>query len=69
MSSASRTPTTGGRKLVTLTAAGHDAIETADAILLRPPQAISTLPADDLTQLAQLLTRLIDADEAEYPPA
>ena len=59
------------RKLVTLTAAGHDAIATADAILLRPPHAISTLPADDLSQLTQLLTRLIDADEAkaEYPPA
>ena len=58
------------RKLVTLTAAGHNAIATADAILLRPPHAISTLPADDLSQLTQLLTRLIDADEAEaeYPP-
>jgi hypothetical protein len=43
----------------------------AAATLLRPPHAISTLPADDLSQLTQLLTRLIDADEAEpeYPPA
>jgi DNA-binding MarR family transcriptional regulator len=59
------------RKLVTLTAAGHKAIATADAILLRPPRAISSLPADDLSQLSQLLTRLIDADEAEPedPPA
>lgn len=59
------------RKLVTLTAAGHNAIATADAILLRPPLAISTLPADDLSQLSQLLTRLIDADEGEPedPPA
>ena len=52
------------RKLVTLTTAGHDAIATADAILLRPPRAISTLPADDVMQLTQLLIRLIDADEA-----
>ncbi len=59
------------RKLVTLTAAGRNAIATADAILLRPPQAISTLPADDLSQLTHLLTRVIVADEpeAEHPPA
>ncbi len=59
------------RKLVALTAAGHDAIATADAILLRPPPAVSTLPAADLRQLTQLLTRLIDADEAGPgdPPA
>jgi DNA-binding MarR family transcriptional regulator len=50
------------RKLVTLTAAGHDAIEAADAILLRPPTAIGNLPADDLSRLAELLTRLLDAD-------
>jgi DNA-binding MarR family transcriptional regulator len=52
------------RKLVALTAAGHNAIATADAILLRPPPAISTLPADDLGQLTELLTRLLAADEA-----
>jgi DNA-binding MarR family transcriptional regulator len=51
------------RKLVTLTAAGHHAIATADAILLRPPPAIKTLQADDLGQLTELLTRLLDADE------
>ena len=50
------------RKLVTLTAAGHDAIEAADAILLRPPTAIENLPADDLGRLTELLTRLLDAD-------
>ena len=33
------------RKLVTLTAAGRAAIATADAILLRPPRAIGTRPA------------------------
>jgi DNA-binding MarR family transcriptional regulator len=53
------------RKLVTLTAAGHNAIATADAILLRPPAAFRSLPADDLGQLTGLLTRLLDADAAE----
>jgi DNA-binding MarR family transcriptional regulator len=53
------------RKLVTLTAAGHDAVATADAILLRPPPAIRNLPADDLGQLTGLLTRLLDAEAAE----
>ena len=50
------------RKLVTLTAAGHEAIATADAILLRPPAAIGTLAAEDLSRLTELLTRLHDAD-------
>lgn len=50
------------RKLVTLTAAGHHAIETADAILLRPPSAIKALPADELEQLTGFLRRLLDAD-------
>ncbi|MHA6765578.1 MarR family transcriptional regulator [Streptacidiphilus sp. PAMC 29251] len=50
------------RKLVTLTAAGHRAIATADAVLLRPPPAIATLPPDDLGRLTDLLTRLLDAD-------
>ena len=52
------------RKLVALTAAGQHAIETADAILLRPPRAMSSLSADDLGQLTGLLTRLLDADAA-----
>jgi DNA-binding MarR family transcriptional regulator len=50
------------RKLVTLTPAGHEAVATADAILLRPPPAMGTLGGDDLEQLAGLLTRLLDAD-------
>jgi DNA-binding MarR family transcriptional regulator len=54
------------RKLVKLTTAGHDAIATANAILLRPPSAIGTLPADDLGQLTELLTRILDADRAEH---
>jgi DNA-binding MarR family transcriptional regulator len=53
------------RKLVTLTAAGHDAIATANSILLRPPPAIGTLPADDLRQLTGLLTRILDADKTK----
>jgi DNA-binding MarR family transcriptional regulator len=57
------------RKLVTLTAAGHNAIATADAILLRPPPAIRSLPADDLGQLTELLTRLLDADTAGSGPS
>jgi DNA-binding MarR family transcriptional regulator len=57
------------RKLVTLTAAGHNAIATADAILLRPPPAIRSLPADDLGQLTELLTRLLDADAAGSGPS
>ncbi|MBF9069864.1 MarR family winged helix-turn-helix transcriptional regulator [Streptacidiphilus fuscans] len=51
------------RKLVTLTAAGHDAIATADAILLRPPAAMRTLPQEDLGRLAELVARLLDADD------
>lgn len=50
------------RKLVTLTAAGHRAIATADAILLRPPPALASLPVEDLERLSGLLTRLIEAD-------
>ncbi|WP_253663243.1 MarR family winged helix-turn-helix transcriptional regulator [Williamsia maris] len=50
------------RKLVTLTAAGHDAIATADAILLRPPSSVSALTSDELRQLADLIRRLLDAE-------
>jgi DNA-binding MarR family transcriptional regulator len=52
------------RKLVALTPAGHRAVATADAILLRPPRALASLPAHDLEQLTRLLTRLADGDEA-----
>ncbi|MBJ7288555.1 MarR family transcriptional regulator [Williamsia sp.] len=51
------------RKLVTLTAAGHDAIATADAILLRPPSSVSALTDGELRQLAALLGRLLDAED------
>jgi DNA-binding MarR family transcriptional regulator len=54
------------RKLVALTAAGHEAVETADAILLRPPPVIAELPVEDLRQLAALLMRLLDADSPRH---
>jgi DNA-binding MarR family transcriptional regulator len=52
------------RKLVALTAAGRDAIATADAIWLRPPRAIKDLSPDELGQLTGLLTRLLEVDAA-----
>jgi DNA-binding MarR family transcriptional regulator len=52
------------RKLVTLTPAGHDAIATADAILLRPPPAMGKLRAEELRQLIELIGRLLEADES-----
>jgi DNA-binding MarR family transcriptional regulator len=55
------------RKLVILTAAGRDAVATADAILRRPPRAIGTLRSEELRQLIGLLERLIAADEPEDP--
>lgn len=50
------------RKLVALTASGVAAIETADAVLRRPPSAMESLPAKDLEKLTSLLTRLLEAD-------
>jgi DNA-binding MarR family transcriptional regulator len=52
------------RKLVSLTSAGDAAIATADAILLRPPAAVSRLAVEDVRHLAELLERLLAADEA-----
>ncbi|MET9490127.1 MarR family winged helix-turn-helix transcriptional regulator [Nocardia sp. NPDC006630] len=52
------------RKLVTLTSAGHNAIATADTILLRPPPAVRDLSPEDLGQLTELLERLLRADAA-----
>jgi DNA-binding MarR family transcriptional regulator len=46
------------RRLVSLTAAGRDAVAAVDHILLRPPAVIAGLPAEDLAQLTQLLMRL-----------
>jgi len=55
------------RKLVMLTAAGRDAVATADAILRRPPRAIGTLRSEELRQLIGLLERLTEADGPEDP--
>ncbi|WP_052069114.1 MarR family winged helix-turn-helix transcriptional regulator [Streptacidiphilus albus] len=56
------------RKLVTLTPAGHQAIATADAILLRPPSALDSLPPQELDHLTRLLTHLLAADQHGDPP-
>jgi DNA-binding MarR family transcriptional regulator len=53
------------RKRVTLTPAGHHAIATADAILLRPPTAIDNLSDNELEQLTELLTLLHAKDAAK----
>lgn len=50
------------RKLVTLTPAGHAAIDAANTILLRPPQALTTLSAGELQQLSAILDLLTEAD-------
>jgi DNA-binding MarR family transcriptional regulator len=52
------------RKLVTLTAAGQEAVATANAILLRPPSALDALSADELDRLTDLLVRIREADKA-----
>ncbi|WP_307846346.1 MarR family winged helix-turn-helix transcriptional regulator [Actinospica durhamensis] len=52
------------RKLVVLTDAGRHAVATAEAITLRPPPALSSLPARDLEQLTALLGRVLEADAA-----
>lgn len=50
------------RKLVTLTDTGQAAIITADGILRRPPSSVSSLPPEELEQLAELLQHVIDLD-------
>lgn len=52
------------RKLVTLTAAGREAVETANAILVRPPSALGALSAEELGQLTELLIRIRETDDA-----
>ena len=53
------------RKLVTLTAAGQDAVATANAILMRPPAAVGALSAEELAQLTALLIRIREADSED----
>ncbi len=49
------------RKLVKLTADGHEAAALADRILAEPPAALLALPAADLALLDDVLTRLAAA--------
>lgn len=52
------------RKLVSLTQSGLAAIATAEAILYRPPAAITTLTHKEVHQLIELVQRVADADES-----
>ncbi len=66
----SRLTTADGPATFSHLAAAHGidapyAIATADAILLRPPPAIRKLPADELGQLTELPTRLLEVETAE----
>ena len=53
------------RKLVSLTPSGRDAIATAEAILYRPPAAISILTEEEMNHLVDLVRRVVEADEAQ----
>ena len=52
------------RKLVSLTPSGLSAIATAEAILYRPPVAITVLTKEEVDHLIDLMQRVIDADES-----
>jgi DNA-binding MarR family transcriptional regulator len=52
------------RKLVSLTPSGLAAIATAEAILYRPPVAITVLTEEELDHLIDLVQRVVDADES-----
>jgi DNA-binding MarR family transcriptional regulator len=52
------------RKLVSLTPSGLAAIATAEAILYRPPGAITALTEEELDHLIDLVQRVVDADES-----
>ena len=51
-------PDDGRRKLVSLTPSGLDAIATAEAILYRPPEAMTALPEEELKHLIDLAQRV-----------
>jgi DNA-binding MarR family transcriptional regulator len=53
------------RKLVSLTPGGLAAIATAEAILYRPPEAITVLTEEELGLLIGLVQRVVHADESE----
>ena len=52
------------RKLVHLTTAGVEAVRTAEAILHRPPHAMSRLDEDERRTLVRLMARLTDDDRS-----
>lgn len=52
------------RKLVTLTAAGQEAVAAANAAWRRPPAALAALPEQDLETLAEIFGRLVPDQEA-----
>jgi DNA-binding MarR family transcriptional regulator len=56
-------PDDNRRKLVALTTAGLDAIATAEAILYRPPEAMSALSERELKQLIDLMQGVLEADD------
>jgi DNA-binding MarR family transcriptional regulator len=51
-------PDDNRRKLVHLTDAGRDAAQRGQAILNKPPPALTNLGSDDLARLDEILTRL-----------
>jgi DNA-binding MarR family transcriptional regulator len=53
------------RKLVSLTPSGLAAVATAEAILYRPPAAITVLREEELDHLIDLMQRMVDADESQ----
>ena len=54
-------PDDNRRKLVKLTAAGHEAAALAEQILAEPPAELRALAAGDLALLEEVLTRLVAA--------
>ena len=56
-------PDDARRKLVSLTPGGLEAIATAEAILYRPPDAMTALSEKELKQLIDLVQRVLDADD------
>jgi DNA-binding MarR family transcriptional regulator len=56
-------PDDNRRKLVSLTPTGLDAIATAEAILYRPPEAMTALSEREMKQLIGLVKRVLDADD------
>ena len=51
-------PDDNRRKLVHLTDSGRDAAQRGQAILNKPPPALTNLDSDDLARLDEILTRL-----------